>query len=281
MNRKNKFACGIVTYFPNNDVIDKINKYSDEFDEVYVFDNTPQESDVLKKLELNQKIHLYSNEENNGLSVAYNYFVKEAISNCDFLCTLDQDSVFLTENIEKIIDYINSNDLDSIAVIGPKIIYNNDYEMSARNSDINDKRYLISSGSFLNLSILKENNIKFDPQYFIDRVDIDFCQECIRKGFRVVEYTSSVLYQTLGTPTKHMNKGNHSYKRHYYMFRNRFYYNRKFSNSLLQRESLNIIQSLKQCLRILTFEDQKINKLKQLLLAIYDYQHNIMGSGRY
>ncbi|MGK4239077.1 glycosyltransferase [Limosilactobacillus reuteri] len=281
MNRKNKFACGIVTYFPNNDVIDKINRYSNEFDEVYVFDNTPQESDVLKKLELNQKVHLYSNKENNGLSVAYNYFIKEAIFNYDFLCTLDQDSDFSKENIRKIANYINNNNLNNIAVIGPKIIYNDNHEMITRNCNINDKRYLISSGSFLNLSILNNNNIRFDPQYFIDRVDVDFCQECIRKGLRVVEYTGSVLYQTLGTPTKHMNKGNHSYKRHYYMFRNRFYYNRKFSNSFLQRESLNIIQSLKQCLRIVTFEDQKVNKLKQLLLAIHDYRHNIMGSGRY
>lgn len=282
MEKSNKFICGIVTFFPDEKVIAKINKYLDVFDEVLIFDNTPQKVSIFEKLKQNDNVHIFANGKNEGLSIAYNSFIENAeVMNGDFLCTMDQDSEFSRENIKSMIDYISTHDLNNIAIIGPKVIYNNKLKVVPQSNDIIDRKYLISSGSFLNLFLVRKAQLTFDTYYFIDRVDIDFCQTCVKKGYRIVEYLGAVLYQTLGIPTKHFVKGNHSYQRHYYMFRNRFYYNKKFSKNIFQKVSLNIIQSSKQCLRIIFLEDQRVKKINQFFLAVYDYRHNIMGPGRY
>lgn len=282
MEKLNKFICGIVTFFPDEKVIAKVNKYSDVFDEVLIFDNTPQKISIFEKFKQNGNVRVFANGKNEGLSTAYNCFIKSAEKmNGDFLCTMDQDSEFPRGNIKSMMDYINTHNLNNIAIVGPKVVYDTKSKVDLQSNVIIDRKYLISSGSFLNLLLLRKKQLTFDPHYFIDRVDVDFCQTCIKNGYRIVEYLGAVLYQTLGIPTKYVVKGNHSYKRHYYMFRNRFYYNNKFSNNTFQKVSLNIIQSLKQCLRIIFLEDQRVKKINQLFLAVYDYRHNIMGPGRY
>lgn len=276
----NRFVCGVVTFFPDNEVIKKIREYSKVFDSVLVFDNTPQGSDKLKIMVNNPNIYLYSNGENNGLSEAYNFFMKRTGKGFDFLCTMDQDSNFDKLNINAMFNYINKHDMSKVAVVGPKVKYK-DKNRSNRDNSASSKNYLISSGSFLNLSLLKLANIHFDPNYFIDRVDADFCKQCQKKGYQVIEYSGSVLYQVLGQRTRFSKLGSHSYKRHYYMFRNRFYFNNKFILNSVKRISVDWLESIKHCSHILFWENQKYKKLQQIIFALKDYKQNNMGSGRY
>lgn len=275
------FVCGVVTFFPNNKELKKIVEYSKIFDMVYVFDNTPKANTEFDIFTSNSKIIVNSNGINDGLACAYNYFLKETKEKYDFLCTLDQDSRFTKENIKSMFDFITNNDLTRIAVIGPKVIYNNSFLKSKKVNKIIERKYLISSGSFLNLSILDSSGIIFDVEYFIDRVDTDFCMNCIRNGYQIIEYLGSVLNQTLGSPKNHSNIGSHSYKRHYYMFRNRFYFNKKFIDNWPLRSTLNIMQTLRQCMRIIIFEDHKSKKIKQLFYALQDFHNEVMEKGRY
>ncbi|KRM29062.1 glycosyltransferase [Limosilactobacillus panis] len=277
-----KFACEVVTFCPDSKVIKKIKKYSEVFDKVFVYDNTPKENRNLKLISNKSNIFIYANGKNDGLSKAYNFFLTNLYGDFDFLCTMDQDSEFNNRDIISMFKYINKHDMSRIAVIGPHVEYKNNsgYKVERKNS-ISSKRYLISSGSFLNISLLNSKNIFFDTNYFIDRVDVDFCRQCTNNGYRVVEYGGSVLYQTLGQRTKYSKLGNHSYKRHYYIFRNRLYFNNKFILKRSRKIILDWLQTFKHCFYILLFEDHKVKKILQLIFALKDYQQNNMGQGRY
>lgn len=276
------FACGVVTFYPDNKSIKRIEKYSSLFKYVLVYDNTPQDVADFDLLKSKPNVHVYANKKNDGLAIAYDFFVnKLSINNsADFLCTMDQDSEFSSLDIKSMIKYINNSDMSKTAIIGPVIEYK-DKSKTSKEEKITNKRYLISSGSFLNLSLLKSENISFDLNYFIDRVDTDICMQCIRKGYRVVEYSGSVLYQTLGQKVNFSKQGSHSYKRHYYMFRNRFYFNKKFIRNRVQRIVFNWLQTFRQCVHILLIEPDKCKKIRQMIFALKDYRQNLMGRGRY
>lgn len=275
-----KFACGIVTFFPDTQVMKRIEEYSEVFNKVYVYDNTPRKEQSFNQIKNNSNILIYANGKNDGLSKAYNFFINNTLGNFEFLCTMDQDSKFDKCNIISIVDYINRNDMSKVAIIGPKIEYRDSHNIIKKN-EILSKRYLISSGSFLNLPLLELADISFDSNYFIDRVDADLCAQCLDNGYRVLEYSGSILYQTLGQRTTFSKIGNHTYKRHYYIFRNRFYFNRKFISNKYKRIIVDFMQSTKHCLCILLFESQKFKKIKQIIFALKDYRQNNMGRGRY
>lgn len=274
------FACGVVTFYPDNESIKKIAKYSSLFKEVLVYDNTPQNVKSLDLLKSKSNVHIYANQKNDGLSIAYDFFINKLNDHVDFLCTMDQDSRFDSLDIKAMFDYINSNDMSKIAIVGPTIDYKETLNVP-REEKVTRKDYVISSGSFLNLSLLISADISFDPNYFIDRVDTDICMQCIRKGYQVIEYSGSVLHQSLGQRVKFFKNGSHSCKRHYYMFRNRFYFNKKFIDNNFKRMVVNWLQALKQCVHILLIERNKFKKIVQIIFALKDYRQNIMGRGRY
>lgn len=278
---------GIVTFMPDSDIISKIQLYSQIFKKIYIYDNTPNGMDFNledKISNIASNVVIYSNKKNDGLSKAYNYLINKTKNEYDYLCTLDQDSIFLKEDFFKMEKLLNDKNFKETAVIGPKVIYN----ISSQNKKIQknkfiikSKKYVISSGSFINLRILKNNfQLCFDENYFIDRVDTDFCTKCLRQGYKVIEVENVFLYQTLGEENKANHKFQHSYIRHYYMFRNRFYYNQKYY-PFMKAIFLDDIQSLKQCIKIILFEDDKTKKLYQLFMGYKDYKSGNMGKGRY
>lgn len=60
-----KFACGVVTFFPDNEVINRIEKYSEIFSKVLIFDNTPKkvrEFDLIKD-KSNIYVYVYANKK--------------------------------------------------------------------------------------------------------------------------------------------------------------------------------------------------------------------------
>lgn len=268
----NKYACGIVTFHPDKKIIKKIYAYAKQFDKIFIYDNTPGSSVLINRINL-PKVEIESNGVNDGLSHAYNWFLKKT-SSFDYLCLLDQDSLFSQKNICLIKSYLDHESTNSnIGLLGPQIIFNNTGKVK-KLPNISKVNFIISSGTFINLKSIFRKNIFFDENYFIDRVDLDFCTLCRRKGLGVYRYNRAKLCQRLGTGSKN----EHGIERHYYIFRNRFYYNKKYLKHYIV---YNFLQTVKQCWRILSCEKDKARKLFQLYAAFYDYKKNIMGKGRY
>lgn len=265
-----KFVACITLYNPDTEVIKRVNDYVSCFDKVIVYDNSANNSSYVNKID-ESCIYLF-NGSNDGLSVAFNIAIQIANeNNADYLCTLDQDSIFYKKDIKKLQnDIIDSH--QNIGILAPKVIYQN--EKKSNESGIIKTDWVICSGSFLNLAIIEKANIRYDEYYFLDRFDQDICESINRAGYSIFVDNDAYLYQELGYTYR--GKSNHSYIRHYYIFRNRFYYNKKFY-SFPKNVIRSFLQTCKHLFLIISEEDDKFLKIKQLFIATYDYINNLGG----
>ena len=217
----------------------------------------------------------FYNGKNDGLPKAFNYVLNFLEKN-EILCLLDQDSIYKEKDIKKMIKICSDmlNKSINFGIIGPQINYigKNKEKIVNRIVDVN---YVITSGSFLNTSVLKKNKIFYDENYFIDRAEVDLCKRLRLKKIKVLQYQGAILYQQLGELNK---KGvlNHNPVRHYYMFRNRLYYNDKFYGFPM-KYILDVLQTIKHLLNIIIFEDKKKEKILFFKKACGDYRKRRMG----
>ena len=140
----------------------------------------------------------------------------------------------------------------------------------------------ITSGALTKSSIYKNVGL-YDEKLFIDLVDHDYCLALNKKGFKVIQVNSAVLIHNLGDSIKKSILGlkmiptNHSPLRRYYMSRNRHYiwdkYKQDFPGWVLTDKRRFITENLK----IILFENNKIEKLKYIREGIRDYKNNIFG----
>ncbi|WP_050636211.1 glycosyltransferase [Candidatus Stoquefichus sp. SB1] len=273
----NVFVAGVTLYNPDYNAFERIREYAQVFDYIYVFDNTELSNSNKDEFENISNIIYLSEYENMGLPYAFNKIISKMPVNVNYLCTLDQDSIFSKEDIKRIIYKINHIDMTNIAIMAPKVIYH------SSNVQIEEKlqkrKWVITSGSFLNIRILKQENIKYDENYFIDKFEIDLCQQLINKNYIIYQYNGSLLHQRLGEDSGHMHP-NHNPIRHYYLFRNRFYFNKKYVHSFIKRIIINFLQTARHIFLIVLYENKKKKKLSMLMYAWIDYKKGEFGKGK-
>lgn len=271
-----KYAALVTLYNPSTNDIKKISEYINAFDRVYIYDNSSNNDAYKSILPTYDKLSYFFNGVNDGLCKAINntitFCIKEEI---DFLCTLDQDSQFDNNNISKIKELINSAEISDVALVVPKVVYNGKDEPLQNENDFEEVSFAISSGTFLNITLLAENtDLRYDEYYFLDRFEKDFCRQVYLKGYHIKKCNNSILRQSLGE----LKNGytTHNAIRHYYMFRNRFYYNKKFHNQW-EAAILNILQTLRHITYILRAESDKKTKLSMCKYGYLDYKRNHGG----
>lgn len=269
-----KFALGITFYHPREKSIEKLKLYKKIFDKVIVFDNTESREDYQKKLIADEDITYVINYSNYGLDKAYNYMIKKFANGFDFFCMLDQDSDFYSAQIYSMINYINENDMRCVGIIAPRIEYDRYSSGKIYGKEVEERRWVIASGSFVNLANICRDNIKFDEAYFIDRFDVDFCRMIREKSYKILMYNNAVLYQELGTNGR-LSMPQHEAFRHYYIFRNRLYYNKKYYRYTWAM--ISMLQAIKHLSFILLFEDDSYRKIKECFIGLFDFFRGKMG----
>ena len=282
--KKIKIAAGITLYNPQAKTIDHINEYLNSFDMVLVFDNSDKRGNehnkLIDKFTNDRRLIYIDGKGNCGLPFAYNRMMsEEKIADFDYMCTLDQDSIFSHEDITIIRKYIEERYIairNNVAVIAPYIDYGRKIDREhKREKRIEDRGRVITSGAFVNLYLYHSGNFSYDENYFIDKFEIDLCKQFTNAGYKILMYHASILHQRLGEESGH-DHPNHSPLRHYYLFRNRFYYNKKFYKFPV-RVCLNIMQTLKHLALIVMYENNKTKKVFQLKNAIFDYKCKCYG----
>ena len=266
-----RFVAGVTLYNPTIEELKHISDYSTSFEKIFLFDNS-EPNYSRPRYEFNDKFEIITDGNNMGLPYAFNRII-EKCGDYDYLCTLDQDSVFAAEDIEKIKVFISTHAQQGIGIVAPYI----DYGFSKINlsETADEKNWVITSGSFVNLSVIKKHNLRYDLNYFIDKFEIDMCQQMIVKGYTILMYHGAVLHQLLGEKNGHRHT-NHSVLRHYYLFRNRLYFNQKWHHGI-KKLSLNLLQTLRHLYLILLYEDDKTSKMRAFVTAVSDYKKGKLG----
>ncbi len=282
----------VVVYYPTHKVVENIKTYIDSLVSLYVVENTPN-IDNSKMFSFDAKIHYISLGKNRGIATALNVGAKNAIKNkADWLLTMDQDSRFYKNAFGKMIEFLKefSTDKNDLLKVG------NDYKKTAIISPchctvLNSGRKLegfskpltvMTSGNLLNLNIYREIG-GFKDWMFIDCVDFDYCFECRKKGYEIVQLNWIKLKHNLGNISVHkffnrkVYTDNHSAFRRYYIVRNRHYLFDMHSDKFYRACKIELYQTRYEVIRIILFEKDKIRKLVAMFKGYIDYKRGKKG----
>lgn len=274
--------CGVVVWYnPDNNMAMNIKSYINKVDKLYIVDNSNQNneekvkllSDVINTIQYNtiQYIH---NGENKGIAYALNIGLKKALENgAEYLLTMDQDSYFEDDNLEKYIDLIEK-DRKKAAIYGISALYEKKekiYENELMNEDM-----LMSSGMMIDLEKIKNIGF-FKEEFFIDEVDLEFCYRAIKLGYEVKKAKNIYLNHKLGNRKKYLlcsEVTHHNYIRRYYIIRNRLYVMQEYPEKVKSYKR-RIKRDIKG---IILYEEDKFLKLKMCYLAYKDFKNNKKGA---
>ena len=289
----NSVAAVIITYNVENNFKNRINRLKGKVDEIIIVDNGSKPETISMLKELEKKITIIYLEKNKGIAYALNKGIKYSIEKgYDWVLTLDHDSIVTDDMIENLLKCYENFDKDlkeKVAMLVPVHVEEKEYQNNSviSNEEKLSKPYIevlteITSGALTKAKIYKDVGL-YDEKLFIDLVDHDYCLSLNRKGFKIIQVNSAVLIHNLGESVKKNVLGlkmiptNHSPLRRYYMSRNRHYiwdkYKEDFPGWVLTDKRRFITENLK----IILFEDKKIEKFKYIKKGIKDYKNNIFG----
>lgn len=259
LGKKAKINLGIVIFNPSKDNVASIKQLCklDVWNKVFVYRNSPLDCFLMS-----DNLELLGSGINDGLSKPYNVFIDKSLD-ADYLCLMDQDSIFDKDSIHKMIDYINNamND-ENVGLIAPRS-YAAVSKRVERKDDISYAKYVINSGSFLNINYIIKNKLRYDEKIFLDGVDFDFCWQIRNNHGKVLIYENSVLLQELGT-NEGKAKCGHSPQRYYYISSSRRYIYQK-NKGKCAGFIISLLKTISNILKIILFEKSKFLKIKKCL----------------
>lgn len=287
-----KVAAIIISYNPDNNLLDSVNLLINQVDKIIIVDNG-SESQKKKNINLikdidNEKIEVIFNEENLGIATALNIGVKEALNQgYNWILTMDQDSKASSNMVKKMLEVYNTIDESErkeILSIFPNFV-DERIQSIEENSNMDSYEYVdadITSGNLLRAEVFDKVGF-FDDSLFIDLVDTDFCMRLNEKNIKMIKVRDAILYHSLGESQSvksifgKFNTSNHSALRRYYMTRNRFYTWEKYKD--LNSFTLNRDKKLfkKEFVKIILGEKDKVNKIKMVFRGYKDYKKGIRG----
>lgn len=271
-----KLAAVVVWYNPSVSEIHNINSYVDYVDKLYIVDNSNDCNDYPN----NKKIDYIFNGDNLGIATALNIAANKAINDgFDWLLTMDQDTTFQNDDIEKIVKFIDKNDMSSIGIVSPW--HNTKLHIAKPKADIDYPLDVMTSGNFLNLKIYKIMG-GFRDELFIDGVDIEYCLRLKKKNYKILRLNNYEIIHNLGDIkykyffNKELLCLNHNYVRDYYKVRNYLYIKDEYINIAPEFcKKLVKIKALVWC--IIFYEKDKLRKLRSIYYAKKDYKKGILG----
>ncbi|PSV46783.1 hypothetical protein [Photobacterium indicum] len=273
MNNKVKTCAAVTLYHPSKEELERLKEYLLFFPIILVVDNTPEDTN-LECFFNDERLKLISKGANIGLSKSLNLICETSSKlGYDYCCVLDQDSTLSLDAISEIHRLISINVISNAAIVSPTIVYEfKNSKIAKSNEEYRAVDWVITSGSFINIAIFINSN-GFDENYFIDRIEYDYCMEARKNGFDIIQVSNAFLFQKLGSSEERFGIKffQHSPLRNYYQFRNRFYYfNYKSDENFIVRYVSLLFLSIKQVLKILILETDKTKKLEFIVLAIRD-----------
>ena len=288
----NSVAAVIITYNVENDFKERINRLKGKVDEIIVVDNGSKAETINMLNELEKEVTVIYLEDNKGIASALNKGIKYSIEKgYNWILTLDHDSIITDNMIKNMLtcyEGLNNELKEKVAMLVPVHVEEKEYQ---NGSNINEEKasnsYIevlteITSGALTKAEIYKNVGM-YDEKLFIDLVDHDYCLSLNKKGFKIIQVNNATLIHNLGESVRKSILGlkmiptNHSPLRRYYMSRNRHYiwdkYKEDFPSWVLTDKRRFITENLK----IVLFEDNKIEKFKYIKRGIKDYRSNIFG----
>ena len=210
-----------VLFKPLAENFQNIESYLSRVDLLYLVDNTPGGSMIPDWLLRKSKVIILSSSVNLGIADAYNLALKRAVSDgCKWLMTMDQDSYFKPEQIDRFFNDFFRSDHYSLGIYAP--LHNKKFIAKKSEKTVT---VVMSSGSIVNVGAAVKAGL-FDSSLYIDEVDHEMSLRLQRKGYSVLQNRRAYLSHLLGRIEDGITY--YSATRLYYMTRNNLYLGRLY-----------------------------------------------------
>lgn len=263
-----KLATVVVCYYPKEDLLENINSYRSLSDILYVWDNTPSGSDIVRAIPEETPFRvLNSGGENHGLSYAYNRAIELAQKEgCTHIMTMDQDSCF--EHFDQFVKAVASCEDRVYGVFCPPI---NNPELE-HDTEV---PHAAQSGCVFDLRMVDEIG-GFREDFFIGMVDVEMQLKAARAGYKMLCVAGCNLVHHVGSGREVKFLGHkvvvsdYNPLRHYYDSRNRILMWHEFPDDYTFGGKLkHYLNRLKTMAKIVLFEDKKWPKTKAIIQGTY------------
>jgi len=273
-----KVAGVVVWYRPTDEDIKNIETYIDGIEKLYIVDNSEESNQT--KVKKQKKVEYITNHENLGIATALNIAARKAIhEGYQFLLTMDQDSSFQKNDLERLKKIATQEDLNKVGIISPW--HHTKLKLEKPKEKIDYPLDVMTSGNLLNLDIYKKVG-GFKDFLFIDGVDIEYCLNLKKNGYKVMRINEVELNHDLGNIFyrkffwKEFMCDNHNYLRIYYMMRN-YRYIRSIYHDVAPEFCNTLVKIKGLIFKIIFYEDDKFRKLRSIFLGIRDYKKGRYG----
>lgn len=281
-NKKNSDVriAGMVTlYNPSDEDLDNIKTYIDDIDKLYIIDNTEGHDNKDRIIE-DEKIEYIFNNENIGVASALNFAAKKALKDgYKWLLTNDQDTTFrpgVVNGLKKEIVNVDKN----VGIVTPW--HNTKLKDKKPKTKYDDPHDVMTSGNIINLDIWKKIG-GFKDWFFIDGIDIEYCMNLHKNGYRILRVNDLEIDHNLGDLFYKTFRGrlylctNHSAIRRYYIMRN-YHYIFDMYKDIEPDYCISLVAAQKHNMKgVMLFERDKFNKIRMYLKGYSDYEKGIKG----
>ena len=276
-----RLAAVVTLYNPTDEDLANIGTYIDDVDKLFIVDNTEEKSneDRIKK---SKKIEYIWSGENIGVAAALNMAAKKAKKEgFKWLLTNDQDTTFPKGVLKKLKEDIRRSNNPKIAIFTPW--HNTKLKVRKPRWDPDYTHDVMTSGNILNLKIWEELG-GFKEWLFIDCVDIEYCLNIRKNGYKIFRDNELEIEHNLGDlfyrkiPFGLFICTNHPPIRRYYMMRNAHYLFDEYKKTKEGPYCLSLAAAQKHnMIGVLLFEKKKWAKIKMYFEGYFDYRKGIKG----
>lgn len=272
MKKENNVIGVVVLYNPKENVINNIKSYNTYCSKLIIVDNSEEiNQSIHNELSQLENVEIIILNDNKGIAYALNIGIKKAIKyNYKWLMTMDQDSRFNENLIEKYFETTTSCDLNYVAVIAPNFKF--DRKKFFEYDGYKEKKYVMQSGCLINIDICKVIG-EFKEEFFIDGVDYEYCLRARKNSYKVLECGNAVLEHNPAETRKFLffKYGYCSPSRIYYQIRNLLWINKNYK---LLKMKIIILYKL---FKIIFLFDNKKGYLKMYKRGKKDFYNNKFG----
>ena len=255
-------AAAVICYHPDQEVLDNIASYASGVDYLYVWDNTPGGSDLLKAY--NAGIVLHNMHRNMGLPYAFNRIIELCKEKrVTHLMTMDQDSRF--EHFDAF-----RNEIEIQEKSGGKFMYCPPLNViwESENRVIHDAA---QSGCVHSMRMIEEVG-PFREDFFISMVDVEMQLRGVAAGYTILQIGGCNLIHRIGSCRQvsflghRVQVSDYSPLRCYYDSRNRILMWHEFPDDMCFSDKVrHLVGRIKVMTKILLFEDKKAPKIGAII----------------
>jgi rhamnosyltransferase len=284
---ENNVASIMVTYNPEEEVINNVQSIIQSCERLIIIDNGSSSSskDILKPLQEESKVTFIYNQNNMGLGHALNQGINYILhspdlSKIEWIATFDQDSNVGKDYFTKMLaSYERHHNKEEVAMLAPnwteEKLLNQEIARKEERLQLVEKKTVITSGSLVKRKVFAEIGL-FEEDYFIDFLDHEFCLRARKYGYKIFMVPQVTMVHNLGDTKQHkllrsnVMATNHNYIRRYYITRNRMYTYKKYFHSEKEWIKEDFIATAKEFIIILLFEQDRGKKLGSMFKGLFD-----------